>query len=379
MARLMPVARALWRAIPASGRARRGPDRAVTATRLLRLASAALLSIPLAAAPAPRPAVAQILAPAGFTATVYFTGHVAGTTVAGIPSVATLAFDANGVLYLARSGRRYTAASESDDLQPIYRLPPGGARLAPETERQLQHGPPLRNPQVAAVRGGREVLLSTFDPERKIGVLYRLVDGRAEIFAGGTPPAGMAPVLRQPEGAAVDAAGNVYVADRAQGVVVRLDPTGRVLDPAWAKITRPRVLAVDDKDHLWIGADGEASAPWQSGPGEIWRVSPAGEPSLVLRGPVPAAIAPGPGGHLFVADRQGSQVFALAADGRRTEFARFVEGSAPRSLVFAPDTPETRRAGFAGDLFVVLINRGAFQVNEVIRVSGPFESLVRPR
>ncbi len=59
--------------------------------------------------------------------------------------------------------------------------------------------------------------------------------------------------------------------------------------------------------------------------------------------------------------------------------ATFTDGDAPRSLVFAPTTPATRQAGFAGDLFVVVIRRGAWPVNEVLRVSGPFDEYVRQR
>jgi hypothetical protein len=131
-----------------------------------------------------------------------------------------------------------------------------------------------------------------------------------------------------------------------------------------------------DQDHLWVGSDGGAEAPWQAGPGEIWRVGPDGVASVVLRGPIAAAMSLGPGGHLFVADRQAGQVFALSPEGRRTELARFTEGDAPRGLGFAPDTPATRRAGIAGDLFVITIRRGAWPLNEVIRISGPFDRLV---
>jgi len=343
--------------------------------RAVRAALPAIVAVALA----PVPGAAQVAPPAGFTTTVYVTGAVSGVTVAGIPSVATLGFDRDGALYAARSGRRYNPSAESDDLHPIFRFPLGGARLSATTERQHLHGPPLRNAQVAAVRDGREIFLSSFDPERKIGAVYRMIDGRAELFAGGTPPPGTAPLLRQPEGAAVDAEGNVYIADRQEGAVVRLDPAGRVLDHRWVAVMRPRVLAVDGTGHLWVGADGEASAPWQPGPGEIWRVTPGREATLVLRGPLPVAIAAGPGGHLFVADRQGAQIFVLTPEGKRIEFAKFAEGSSPRGLAFAPTTPATQRAGLAGDLFVVLINRGAFQVNEVVRVSGPFEEFLRPR
>src|SRR5712664_3245187 len=102
-----------------------------------------------------------------------------------IPSTSTIAFDAAGVLYLARTGRRY-GGGEEYDLWPIYRIPPGGARLTPDTERRYHFGPPLLNSQVTATRRGKDLFVTTFDRERKVGALYRMRDGRAELFAGGT-------------------------------------------------------------------------------------------------------------------------------------------------------------------------------------------------
>jgi hypothetical protein len=326
------------------------------------------------------PGAAELIVPPGFSVHGYVSGEgfspSAESGARGVPSASTLAVDDAGALYLARTGRRYTGG-EVEDVWPIYRIPVGGARLTPATEASYFYGPPLPNAQVGPVRGGRELFVTTFDRDRRIGVLYRMVDGRAELFAGGTPPAGTAPLLRQPEGAAVDAASNVYVADRAQGVVVKLDPSGRVLDPRWFAIARPRLLAVGGGQHVWIGSDGDAEAPWQRGTGEISRVNLHGVASAVLRGPVAAAIGVSPTGHLFVADRQAGKIFFLDAEGNPVEFARFTDGDLPRSLCFAPVTPETRRAGIAGDLFVVTIARGAWQVNEILRVSGPFDELVR--
>jgi DNA-binding beta-propeller fold protein YncE len=331
---------------------------------------------------APIPAAADLLLPPGFTSEVYVTGDGVdqGTPrgVGGIPSVSTLAFDRSGVLYLARTGRRYVGGQEVEDVWPIYRIPLGGARLTATTEPRFFYGPPLPNPQVGAVRADRELFVTTFDRERKIGVLYRMVDGTAELFAGGTPPRGTPPVLRQPEGVAIDDAGNVFVVDRQQGVVLRLDPSGRVVDPEYVKLTRPRVLALDGT-RLWVGADGPAEAPWLKGPGEIWRVEPGRGAELVRRGPMPAAMAVGPGGRLYVADRQAAQVFMISPDGSSSEFARFTEGDAPRGLGFAPVTPETRQAGIAGDLFVVVIRRNGWPVNEVLRVTGPFDRFGAPR
>jgi hypothetical protein len=325
---------------------------------------------------------AEVEVPPGLSVRVYVTGEGFDSSESraarGIPAVSTLAFDPEGVLYLARTGRRYMGGDVEDKL-PLYRIPIGGARLTRNGESRYLYGPPLPNPQVGVFRGARELFVTTFDRDRKVGVLYRMVDGRAELFAGGTPDPGQSPLLIQPEGVVVDESGGFFVADRERGVIVRLDAMGRVVDPRYAMITRPRVLAVESAGALWIGSDTAAEAPWQPGPGEIWYVSREGVPRLVLRGPVPQAISLSPGGHLVVADRHGAQVFAIAPDGTRVDLARFTNGDAPRSLAVAPVTPDTRRAGIAGDLFVVTINRGAWPLNEVLRISGPLDEVLRER
>ena len=212
---------------------------------IARLLALALLLFPLSAS-------AEMRLPSGFAAQVYVTGEGFDTDtsrgVRGIPGTSTLAFDRAGFLYMARTGRRYVGG-EIYDLWPIFRFPAGGTRLTPENESRFFYGPPLPNPQVGATRRGHELFVTTFDRERKVGAVYRVVDGRAELFAGGTPDKGVRPVLRQPEAAAVDSAGNVYVTDRAQNVIVRLGPDGRVLDPAFVTVARPRLLAIDEQLH----------------------------------------------------------------------------------------------------------------------------------
>jgi len=331
---------------------------------------------------APVAALGEVELPPGMSANVYVTGEGFDTSAErkapGFPSTSTLAFDETGALYLGRVGRRYLTG-EIEDLSRVYRIPAGGARLSPLVESRFFYGPPLANPQIGTTRDRRELFLTTFDRERKIGVVYRVVDGRAELFAGGTPERGSPPLLKQPEGVAVDGSGNVYVADRDRGAIVRLDATGRVLDPRYVAVKRPRALAAEASGALWIGSDGEAEAPWQQGPGEIWYVSPEGAPRVALRGPVAQAIALSPAGHAIVADRHGAQIFALAPDGSRVDLLRFTGDDAPRSLAFAPITPDTQRAGIAGDLFVVVIRRGAWPVNEVLRIAGPLDDLIRER
>ena len=326
---------------------------------------------------APAVAGAELRLPPGFTATVYVTGEgFDGSRLApGIPSTSALAFGADGMLYASRSGRRYVGG-EVEDVWPVFRFPLGGARVTRASEARHLYGPPLPNVQVGAARG-HEILVTTYDRDRGLGVLYRVVDGRGELVAGGTPPPGTPPLLKQPEGVAIDGAGNLYVADRQQGAVLRLDPTGRVLDPRWLMLSRPRLL-VARGDRVWVAGDGEAEAPWQRGTGEIWSHGPEGK-RLALRGPIAAGMDVSPGGHLFVADRQGARIVAVGGDGTSIDFATFTDGDAPRTLGWAPITEATRRAGIAGDLFIVMIRRGAWALNDIVRVSGPFDELVRAR
>src|SRR5256712_633689 len=189
----------------------------------------------------PAAARAEMRLPPGFTAEVYVAGAGEGPdgrAAVGIPSISSLAFDAAGTLYTARSGRRYIGG-EVEDLWPLFRFPLGGAGFVREAAAQ-HYGRPLCNVQIGAVRGGRELLVTTYDRDRALGVLYRIVDGRAELLAGGTPPPGEPPLLKQPEGVALDAAGHIYVADRPRGAVLKLDPNGRVLDPRWVGPGRRR-------------------------------------------------------------------------------------------------------------------------------------------
>jgi outer membrane protein assembly factor BamB len=341
------------------------------------------VGLPLAVALlVPAMAVGEILLPPGFVVRVHVSGEgfetPTGSAGRGIPSTSTLVVDQQGTIYLARTGRRYSSG-EYDYLASLYRLPAAGARLTPSNESRYLFGPPLINTQVSGGRGGRDILVTTFDRDRRVGALYRMpADGRVQLLAGGTPEAGTPPMLVQPEGCAVDAAGHVFVADRERGAVLRLGSGGQVLDPAYVRIARPRVLTMDEADHLWIASDGNAEAPWQPGPGELWRVAPDGNRRRVLEGPMAQGLAPGPRGMIFVADRQGSEIFAVNPEGKRVSLARFTDGHAPRGLAFVPDTPETRTAGLAGDLLVVLIRSGVFQLNEIVRISGPFADLVRP-
>src|SRR5207245_66957 len=96
-----------------------------------RFGAFARVVLPLAAPGVLAAAHAEMRLPAGFTAEVYVTGRGEapdGRAAIGIPSTTSLAFDAVGALYATRTGRRYRGG-EIEDLWPVLRFPPGGARV----------------------------------------------------------------------------------------------------------------------------------------------------------------------------------------------------------------------------------------------------------
>jgi hypothetical protein len=101
----------------------------------------------------------------------------------------------------------------------------------------------------------------------------------------------------------------------------------------------------------------------------VWTVGPEGR-RLALRGPIAAGMDVSPGGHLVVADRGNARLMAVGGDATSVELITFSDGDAPRALVFAPVTEATRKAGIAGDLFISVIRRGTWSLNEIIRVRG---------
>jgi hypothetical protein len=175
----------------------------------------------------------------------------------------------------------------------------------------------------------------------------------------------------------IDSTGDLYITDREEGAIVRLDARGNLVNRRHVTILRPRILTMDEAGNLWVGGDGTAETPFGAGSGEISRITPDGRTQSVLQGPLPAGFSQSPGGALFVVQRRTGQLFALTPDGRRLDFATTRNGSFLRGLAFVPVTPETRKAGIAGDLLLVLVSRSLWLLNEVIRVSGPFDEWVR--
>ncbi|MCH8097554.1 MAG: hypothetical protein IID53_10790 [Proteobacteria bacterium] len=319
--------------------------------------------------------------PPGFTATPYIsaTGFDPGQGAPGLPAIVTITFDSGGNLYFARTANRLREIYGSDSA-PIYRLPVGPAKITPDRESEILFGPALPDPDEAAVNEEGEVFVSTSDREKGFGSVYKLSpSGKARLFAGGPPAPGSPPLFIDPEGIAFDASGHVYVADDDLGVVVKLDRRGKVLNPRFISgPERFRTLTYDPSGFLWVGSDGRFDAPHADGSGRIYRASLAdGKLRLLHSGPLASGMSLSPGGNLFAAQRRSGKIFALTPEGKRVEFATFGRQADTRTLAFPPDTEATRKAGIAGDLFVMVFPMLDYPVREIIRISGPFDEYVK--
>lgn len=314
--------------------------------------------------------------PPGFKVMTYVTGSGFHEGERGIPAVVSMMFHTDGTLYFARTANRLREIYGRSSA-PIYRIPPGEAKITPESEKTFLFGPPLEDPDELGINARGEVFVSTRNPAG-YGSIYRLnAAGKSSRFAGGPPSSG-SPLFLDPEGIAFDKKGNVYVVDKDLGVVVQLDPDGKVLNRRWiSEIGRGRTLTFDPRDYLWIGSDGPHDTPHIDGSGQIFRFHLASKKlDVVHSGPLPSGMGLTPDGNLFVAQRRSHKLFALTADGKRVEFASFTGRSALRTLAIPPDTEQTRKLGIAGDLFVMVFPMLDYPVREVIRISGPFDAYV---
>lgn len=320
--------------------------------------------------------------PPGFTATTYITAEgfdiTPGKSAPGLPAIVTINFDGQGNIYFARTANRLREIYGSNS-GPIYRIPVGPAKITKATEKYFHFGPSLSDPDEMGVNAKGEVFVSTMDRRTQVGSVYKLSpSGRARLFAGG---ASAPELLQDPEGIAFDAAGNIYVADDDLGRVVKLDPKGKVLDPKFISgAERFRTLTYDPRGFLWVGSDGLHSSAHVDGSGRIYRASlPDGKLKLLHSGPLASGMGLSPGGNLFSAQRRSGKIFALTPKGKYVEFATFGGQSALRTLAFPPDNAATRKAGIAGDLFVMVFPMLDYPVREVIRISGPFDAYVKQR
>ena len=137
------------------------------------------------------------------------------------------------------------------------------------------------------------------------------------LLAFGSPGAGDGE-LHDPRGVAVDAAGNVYVADTGNARIQRFDPAGQFLD-AWGsedgeadRLKEPTEIEIDNEGALVV---------LDSDTGWIRKYSPTGQLVGKLAGPSVAMYRPrgmdiDSEGNLHIADTGMSRVLVLSPEGR---------------------------------------------------------------
>ena len=268
-----------------------------------------------------------------------------------------LAFAADGTLYVADDHR-------------IWRIAPGGARSL------FIDSPELANASGLAVDAQGNVIVADTGHHR---ILRVAPNGTVAVMAGsaGKPGwrdgEGTEARFDMPMAVALDADGNVLVADTFNDRIRRISPTGRVSTlaggsrPDWkdgtgeqSRLDTPLGLAVDREGNVWIADTGNDA---------LRRLTPQGELITVLRRDPkdvesdlqrPLALALAPDGRIFMAVAARGRVLALGTDG---QLSRVLEAQGPRL---------SRPAGLAVDALrmrLVVSDAASHRVHEIVEHS----------
>jgi hypothetical protein len=122
--------------------------------------------------------------------------------------------------------------------------------------------------------------------------------------------------LSSPFGVAVDASGNLFVADSNNGRVVELPVNGGAQQVIATGLAQPSGIAVDTSGHIYVSVIG---ATYQD-PGSVLKIT-QGNPNPTPIGSgfdIPLGLAVDSAGNLFVADSQNGRIVEIASNGTQT-------------------------------------------------------------
>jgi streptogramin lyase len=163
-------------------------------------------------------------------------------------------------------------------------------------------------------------------------------------FGGDGGPATAAP-LNLPQGLAVDAAGDLYIADSSNNRVREVSPSGVITTVAGntigfggdgspattAELDGPQGLALDAAGDLFIADSSNNRVR------EITSASGAGVTEFALTGAGPKGITAGPDGNLWFTESGSNQVGKITPAGAVAQFKLPTAGSGPQGITAGPD------------------------------------------
>jgi streptogramin lyase len=183
----------------------------------------------------------------------------------------------------------------------------------------------------------------TYSTGSSLAVTLPLLAGTGEtlynhvIVSAGSPPgaltgasvsaaatvAGTFAVGTSPRGIAVDAAGNIWVANNTSNDVTKLDGNGNVLG-TFAVAGSPMHLVVDTTGSVWVT---------KNAGNQIEKLNSAGVSQGTLNvGAAPSAIAIDPTGNVWVANTASNTVHKISP--AMTSLAEIAVGTSPRAIAF---------------------------------------------
>ena len=210
--------------------------------------------------------------------------------------------------------------------RPVYERGAAGSRVAAGSATSgMSDGPALsaqfHEPSGVAAGPTGELYVSDSGNNRICKVSS---DGEVTTILG----AGVAgPRLNNPTGIAVDAHGTVFVSDTGNNRIVTIDRDGHAAayagsahhaghvdakDPANARFTNPRGLAIDEKGVLYV-ADFRNNC--------IRRVDASGVQTVVDAAGGPTAVALGPDGTLYYLSTTAASIMSVSPSGERRVLA----------------------------------------------------------
>jgi sugar lactone lactonase YvrE len=167
------------------------------------------------------------------------------------------------------------------------------------------------SPSATGLRAGAVLFTNSSSALVGVAFLRGIGAGPAIAFDSGTSTSLQATGLVSPEGTAVDAAGNVYIADSALASVVKLPWTGTgygTQTTVGARLSGPAGVAVDGAGNVYI-------ADSTGGTVEEVKAISGVQTSVGSGFSSPSALAADAYGNLYIADSGNNQVVELPANG----------------------------------------------------------------